>query len=141
MPWCPECRAEYQAGASTCSDCEVALVDVLGPGPAEPVVLLKARTADEARIIVATLEAEGIQAYVADPATVIPASNTVPDISDEFDVLVPGDELAQALQVLAEPAVTEAELTEAEETRSGGETDLEGDEQSAEEMAEETAGE
>lgn len=139
MPWCPECRSEYEAGASKCVDCEIGLVDVLDPEvePAAPVILLRARTADEARIIVATLEAEGILAYVGDPGIVIPASNTVPDLSDEFDVLVPADCVAHAQQVLAEPAITESELTEAEETRSGGETELEGDEQSAEEDAEE----
>ena len=27
MPWCPNCKAEYQEGYSKCSDCGVALVD------------------------------------------------------------------------------------------------------------------
>jgi len=29
MPWCPNCRTEYQDGATVCSDCKTALVDRL----------------------------------------------------------------------------------------------------------------
>ncbi|MBK7090958.1 MAG: DUF2007 domain-containing protein [bacterium] len=31
MPFCPKCRAEYEAGTTRCSDCEEALVAELAP--------------------------------------------------------------------------------------------------------------
>ena len=31
--YCPQCRAEYRAGFSTCSDCDVPLVETLPPEP------------------------------------------------------------------------------------------------------------
>jgi hypothetical protein len=33
---CPNCKCEYIAGVTQCSDCGVALVDALGPAPASP---------------------------------------------------------------------------------------------------------
>ncbi len=36
MPVCPKCRAEYRSGSTTCTDCQVDLVDVLpAPTPEE----------------------------------------------------------------------------------------------------------
>jgi len=29
MPFCPQCKAEYEKGIQTCSDCQIALVDKL----------------------------------------------------------------------------------------------------------------
>lgn len=29
MPWCPNCKTEYQEGIEVCSDCGAALVDEL----------------------------------------------------------------------------------------------------------------
>ena len=33
MPFCPNCKAEYEKGIQTCVDCEIALVDELPPEP------------------------------------------------------------------------------------------------------------
>ena len=46
MPYCPECRAEYQAGIEKCTDCGVALVEQLPD--AEQELLEVFRCADEA---------------------------------------------------------------------------------------------
>ena len=33
MPFCPKCKAEYEAGVATCHDCGVPLVEQLPPDP------------------------------------------------------------------------------------------------------------
>jgi hypothetical protein len=77
--WCPKCGAEYREGFSTCSDCNVALVDaapaaephdhkrpdVHGPfSPDDDTVELLVTNPLEAEVIVARLRSEGIPAAV-----------------------------------------------------------------------------
>jgi hypothetical protein len=139
MPWCPVCKIEFEAGRTVCTECGAALVSSLGDVPDPegfaidgsglpqnadadaPVVVLHANTANEARIAEATLEAEGISAFVQPPDTVMPQySNTVDDDNPELDVLVAADEAAEAAEILNAPAVSEEELAEAAEADLSG---------------------
>jgi hypothetical protein len=66
MPYCPDCRYEYQVGVSECPDCESALVEVLpsphGP-PLQLVELYRGRS-PEVRILEEALRQEGIPSLV-----------------------------------------------------------------------------
>jgi hypothetical protein len=72
--FCPNCRSEYRAGFTHCPDCDLDLVDELGPPPeAEPVgvkqgprklveVFLGRRV--DADLLASLLESNGIPAYI-----------------------------------------------------------------------------
>jgi len=118
MPWCPECRTEYDAGIAQCVDCKVPLVAELPPEDLgkDPVIVLRAASAHEAQIGAATLKAEGIPAYTASADTYIPQlGNPVATVTPEFLVWAPADAAELAQQVLSQPQVTEAELLDAEQ--------------------------
>ncbi len=111
MPWCPECRTEYDPGIATCADCGAALVDELPPEPEDdPVVALEAHDITEAQIAEATLEAEGIPAYVQAPGSLVPNVDPMADEPPELEVLVARDDAEAADAVLHEPAISEEEL-------------------------------
>jgi hypothetical protein len=123
MLWCPECNTEYEAGRLVCSDCGAILTDEPRPTDEDPVVVLHAQTANEARIAEATLEAEGISAYVQPPDTVLPQyGNVVDDDNPELDVLVSADSAEEAAAVLNEPPVSEEELAALAEGDTSGTT-------------------
>lgn len=69
MPFCPNCKAEYQEGFSTCSDCDVPLVSELPPEPGNPradddlVPVFSAGNRVEADIVIGLLEGIGIHAW------------------------------------------------------------------------------
>jgi hypothetical protein len=112
MPWCPNCRTEYEGGRTVCTDCGAALVDEMPAtiGSKSPVVVLHANTANEARIAEATLEAEGILAFVQPPDTVLPQhGNIVDDENPELDVMVPAEEAERATAILSEPPLSDEE--------------------------------
>ncbi len=118
MPWCPRCRVEYDAGVATCVDCACDLVEHLLPEDLgkEPVVVFRAGTANEARTVVATLEAEGIPAYSGSPDYYVPQyGNPVAGVSPEFMVWVPADAVEAAQRVMAQPELTDQELLDAEQ--------------------------
>lgn len=118
MPWCPECRTEYDPGVEICVDCAVPLVAELPPEDLgkDPVIVLHAASAHEAQIGAATLRAEGIPAYTASADTYIPQlGNPVATVTPEFLVWVPADAADLAQRVLSQPPVTEDELFDAEQ--------------------------
>lgn len=118
MKYCPHCRTEYEDHVRSCSDCGVELAGSLLPERLgqEPVIVLHASTAHEAQISVATLQAEGVPAYTADPDIYIPQlGNPVATITPEFIVWVPADAREAALRILGEPPITENELLEVEQ--------------------------
>lgn len=126
MPICPDCRTEYEAGIAVCVDCGAELVETLPPEDADepPVVVLRAATAEEAQIAEATLQAEGILAFVQPSDIVLPGSHLVDDVSAGRDVLVPAADAERAAAILNAPPVSEEELTAFEEAESGaGETE------------------
>jgi len=86
-----------------------------------PVVVLHAATADEARIAEATLQAEGIPAFVHPSDIMLPGGHLVDDVTPERDVLIPADAVEKALAILSAPPVSEEELAALEETESGEE--------------------
>ena len=119
MPWCPVCNTEYDAGRTVCSDCGAALTDTPPTPHAEPVVVLHAQTANEARVAEATLEAEGIEAYVQPPDTIMPQYGNVADIDNpELDVVVAAESAQEAIEILSEPPVSEEELAALAEASS-----------------------
>lgn len=75
MPFCPKCRGEFQEWVKVCPLCRIELIDKLQPLP-EPVdnklrneklvTLAKFSNPEEAYVISARLESEGIRSFVAD---------------------------------------------------------------------------
>jgi hypothetical protein len=89
-------------------------VDTLPPESGEePVAVLHASSPNEAMVAEATLEAEGIPAFVLDDDVVLPHSGNVDADSPDLDVMVPGDLADQARRILASPPPTDDELDEA----------------------------
>ena len=66
MPYCPECRYEYQAGVSECPDCSQFLVEALptrGDRPLRLIEIFRGRS-PEVRILEEALREEGIPSLV-----------------------------------------------------------------------------
>jgi hypothetical protein len=71
--FCPQCKSEYRAGFTRCSECDVALVDRLpadAPAPHEPeaqlVVIRTYPGGPEADLARSVLEAAGIESILRD---------------------------------------------------------------------------
>lgn len=112
MPWCPDCRLEYDPGIAVCPDCGADIVEELPEiriGP-PPEVVFTAATAAEAKIVLATLESAGIPAFVQPATVVLPGESITDDESPDLDVLVPVDRLTEAQAVLHEQLVDEEDL-------------------------------
>ena len=116
MPWCPKCLEEYDAGITTCADCGSALVDKLESElERKPVLIYHASSENEAKVVIATLEAEGIVAFTGSPNFVLPQESfAVNDDVDDMDIFVLEDKAEEAKAVLNAP-ISEEELMEAEE--------------------------
>lgn len=111
MPWCPDCRTEYDPGNAVCADCGADLVDEM-PAGNEPAVVYEADSLAEAQVVEATLESEGIPAYVSPASTLLAGESLVDEDSHDLDVLVPGSLAGAARDVLNEPQISEDELSE-----------------------------
>ena len=112
MPWCPDCRTEYDPGIAVCADCGADIVNELPPiriGPPPKVVYI-ASTASEAKIVEATLESAGIPAFVQPTSVAWPGESITDFNSPDLDVLVPADRLIEAQAILREQPVDEEEL-------------------------------
>jgi hypothetical protein len=80
MPYCPNCRSEYEPEIDRCPDCNVLLVDSLPPedAKADPngrlVDVFVAAGDEEAIIVKGLLESEGIECSLSSdiPHTVMP---------------------------------------------------------------------
>jgi hypothetical protein len=83
MPFCPDCRGEFQDWVKECPDCKVPLVEILPPQPkavknekvvlpASPRLITVAsyRYPTEAYLAGAKLESEGIWSFVADESLI-----------------------------------------------------------------------
>nr|BAL59678.1 hypothetical protein HGMM_OP4C314 [Candidatus Acetothermum autotrophicum] len=69
MPFCPQCRYEYQAGLRRCPDCDIELVDELSPEaqlpPSGPLVTVYiAQDMLEANVVKTFLEEAQIEAFI-----------------------------------------------------------------------------
>jgi hypothetical protein len=104
MPFCPECRAEYEAGVQTCTDCLVPLADALPPEePAEPpdneegelVPMRNFANAAEANLVADLLVENGIRALVPGGEFTIAPSG----FSDEIVLLVDERDLDRAISL------------------------------------------
>lgn len=118
MPWCPQCRTEYDPDISQCADCGALLVPEQPPDEVgkPAVVVARAASAHEARIMVATLQAVGIPAYTGSPDPYLPQyGNPVASVSPEFLVWVPADASETAVEALRSSAVSEEELLAAQQ--------------------------
>ncbi len=116
MLYCPKCKSEYEAGSTVCADCRVDLVSNLPEfDHSPPVLALHATTFAEARVAKATLEAEGIPAFVASDDGVLEMLEPgyVSDETVDLDVMVPADRADEARAVLSMPPLSEDELAEA----------------------------
>ncbi len=69
MPFCPQCRYEYQAGMSRCPDCDVELVEQLSPEEELPptgslATVYIAKDMTEASLIKSFLEEFQIESFI-----------------------------------------------------------------------------
>jgi hypothetical protein len=66
MPYCPDCRYEYQDGVSECPDCDAALVEALPSRERRPLRLIELfrGRSPEVRILEEALRQEGIPSLV-----------------------------------------------------------------------------
>jgi hypothetical protein len=66
MPYCPECRYEYRAGITRCSDCEMPLVEKLPSRRDRPLRLIELYRglSPEVHILEEALRQEGIPSLV-----------------------------------------------------------------------------
>ena len=118
MPWCPVCRTEYDPGRSACTDCGAALVDDLPPEEPNPVVVFEANSVTEAQVAEATLEAEGIAAFVSSPQSLVPNVDPFGDEPTELEVMVSAENAERAVAILSSPAIGEEELGDLAESTS-----------------------
>lgn len=107
MPHCPSCNAEYVEGVTTCSDCNVALVE--GPPVPEAGVyamqMIALRTVSdpsEAEIIQATLAEAGIPSSIRRHGPITGELGRVTDgITEDYAIVsVPENRLAEAEALL-----------------------------------------
>ena len=132
MPFCPECKAEYEAGVTACTDCLVPLVDTLPPEEpgippdleeGELVPMRNFANAAEANLVAGLLEENGIRAFVpGGEFTVAPSG-----FSNEIVLLVDERDLERAVALydayFAEDAALEADAPVPDDTESPSESD------------------
>ncbi|MBM3493942.1 MAG: hypothetical protein FJX72_06435 [Armatimonadetes bacterium] len=118
MPWCPKCRTEYEPLVGQCADCGVSLIADLPQEDMgkDPVIVAQVADSQEALVLVATLNAEGIPAYTAPPDAYLPqGGNPVATVTPEFLVWVPADAATAAHAVISAPPISDSELLAAEQ--------------------------
>src|SRR5258708_9807571 len=112
MPWCPDCKIEYDPGIAICPDCGADIVVELPYIPLDPPpeIVYTAGTWAEAKVVEATLEAAGITAFVQPTSVAWPGESITHPESPDLGVLVPANRLTDAQVVLREQLVDEEEL-------------------------------
>jgi hypothetical protein len=90
----------------------------LPPEEPGPVVVLEASSVTEAQVAEATLEAEGIPAFVSSPQSLVPNVDPFGDEPTELEVLVSADDAEKAAAVLSAPAFGDEELGDLAESAS-----------------------
>jgi hypothetical protein len=127
MPFCPECRDEFQAWVKTCPDCHVALVAELRPESdptsrpdrtrrasksakaKEPLALVaSASNEPEAKMWAGILEDQGIHCMVKTHLSEMfrgfpPTANIIQPSNLQFDVCVLQSDVERAREILGSP--------------------------------------
>jgi hypothetical protein len=121
MPWCPNCKVEYQPGFKTCIDCDLPLCDQLTPEPesaapapayAGDALLVSAADSVEAEILESFLKAQGIPVLKKYPEAGGFLDIYMGTTAFGIDLYVPVDRLDEARDIVAgcrESAVEGAE--------------------------------
>jgi hypothetical protein len=113
--FCPECSAEYRAGYTRCSDCDVALVSALPPEEmdtdhgSEVVTVFVTRDIVEAETVKELLEANGIEVHVNGE------SSPLPGVPGEVRLIVTADDADRANRAIEEFSLEEDQGDDAEE--------------------------
>jgi hypothetical protein len=125
--FCPQCKAEYREGFTTCSDCGVALVTALPPEPETRYVdfeeILATYNPGDIAIIKSLLDSEGITYYfLGDHLTLRP-------MGDAARLMVAKEEAESARELLAnlDLSYSEASSFDDEEHEEDGEDEQEPD--------------
>jgi hypothetical protein len=99
--FCPNCKAEYRAGFTRCSDCDVPLVSAL-PLDSPPttdetdsVEVFSAADRFEAETVKGLLEANGIEVFLAD-------GSTIPGLPGAVSLFVSGSQADLAEDLIEE---------------------------------------
>ena len=100
MPWCPDCKIEYDPGIAECPDCGADIVAELPYIPLDPPpeVVYTAATWAEAKVAEATLQSAGITAFVQPTSVAWPGESITDDKRPDLSVLVPANRCAPALR-------------------------------------------
>src|SRR6266581_7426767 len=144
---CPNCQAEYRKGFTTCSDCNVPLVEELPELPKEAPdeaseirdsaqsMIFVAADAVEAETVKGLLEASGIAVNLANESSPFPG---VPGLASGLKLVVNSAQESLARQVLDEYRVSAIGPSDAQEDTSAFEPEcglpeeVEGDTESSE---------
>jgi hypothetical protein len=104
--FCPECSAEYRAGYTRCSDCDVALVSALPPEEREmdhgddAVTVFVTRDIMEAETVKELLEANEIEVFLAGD------SSPLPGVAGEVRLFVSAEHAELANHTIEESQIT-----------------------------------
>jgi hypothetical protein len=105
MPFCPECRDEFEDRVKVCPDCRVPLVDKLPPEPEEMlregdlVLLASAPNEIEAELWKGILEDNGIHSMIKVPGSL---NIYMPSIALKHELYVLEQEVEKAREILGE---------------------------------------
>ena len=106
MAYCPECRHEYEAGVTKCTDCDVALVSGTPPSHSAAAeekwaVLMRVRTEETAEIIRGLLESAEIECELVGKGL---SEMPMPDVDSDarLEIWVPESRVAEARALLNE---------------------------------------
>lgn len=107
MPYCPECKTEYNPGVTACADCGATLVDELPPIPQHVEVatrlLTTCKDVIDAGMLADNLKSAGIEAFILSQAD----SNYVSPMNmglSMVKVLVREEDYSDALEYLKNSA-------------------------------------
>lgn len=112
--FCPECGAEYRAGYTRCSDCNLALVSALPPEEMdtdhgdEVVTVFVTRDIVEAETVKELLEANRIEVHIAGE------SSPLPGVPGEVRLIVHADDVEMANRTIEEFSLEDPEVDEVE---------------------------
>jgi len=102
MAFCPNCEAEYKAGITFCSDCNLELVAELNPKTrihdlerGNPVAFQTFKTSTEAEMVGDVLSRNGVRSFVEGGSfAVLPSS-----FSEEIILMVDERDLERAIEI------------------------------------------
>jgi hypothetical protein len=108
MPYCPNCRSEYEPGIERCSDCDVALVDALPDGEPAPLEEVFRADSQAAAQRICAVILDGVECFVRQRGSrAFPTASMAQGL---FFIAVPAEHADRARDLIAE-ALNDGALT------------------------------